>query len=113
MAGKSTMALDPAAMSAFAATLSTLPQAEIVKAKRLYVLNAVADYESAVKSGRAMVIVMGVMSIIPVFLIVFIPAFIAYRSEVKAGKQKILNALEVWDEELADDAPAIREQLDA
>ena len=100
MTDKTIMALDPAALSAFAATLTNLPKDEISKAKRLYILNAIADYEAQRRTGRAMVITMGIMSIIPIFLIVFIPTFIGYRSGIAAGKQKILNAVEVWKDDL-------------
>ncbi len=97
------MALDPAALSAFAATLTHLSEDEITKAKKLYILNAIADFEAARRSGKAMIVTMGLMSIIPIFLIAFIPAFIGYRSMITAGKQKILNAVEVWKDDLGDD----------
>jgi len=41
MTDKKIMALDPAALTAFAAHLSHLPKEEISKAKRLYILNAI------------------------------------------------------------------------
>jgi hypothetical protein len=100
MTERTTMALDPTALSAFASTLSNLPKDEITKAKKLYILNAIADFEAQRKSSKAMVITMGCMSIIPIFLIVFIPTLIAYRSGIEAGRQKILNAIEVWKDEL-------------
>ncbi len=107
MTDKKIMALDPAALSAFAAHLSHLPKEEISKAKKLYILNAIADFEAERSSGKAMVVTMGVMSIIPIFLIVFIPALIGYRSGIAAGKQKILNAIEVWKDDLGPDYPAV------
>lgn len=108
---KSIQGLDAAAMSAFAATLGDLPGGEIAKAKRLYVRNAIADYEDLKRSGKAMLIVMGVMSLIPIFLIVFIPSLIAYRSSVRTGRQKILNALDVWKDDLGDDYEMLKAQL--
>ena len=63
MTDKTIMALDPAALSAFAATLALLPREEISKAKRLYILNAIADFEVQRKTGKAMMITLGVMSI--------------------------------------------------
>ena len=112
MVDRRAMALDPAAMSAFAATLSTLPEEEIGKAKRLYVLNAITDYEDAKRSGKSFLIVMGVLCIIPLFLIVFIPALIGYRSGMKASRQKILNAIEVWKDDLGPDYEDIRDRVD-
>ncbi|MBN2582792.1 MAG: hypothetical protein JXL80_06955 [Planctomycetes bacterium] len=104
MAGNTMVSLDPAALSAFAASLVNLPREEIAKAKRLYILNAMADFEAARTSGKTMVIVLGIMSIIPVFLVVFIPSLIAYRSTIGAQRQKILNAIEVWRDDLGPDA---------
>jgi hypothetical protein len=100
MTDKTIMALDPAALSAFAATLTNLPKDEISKAKKLYILNAIADFEAQCKTGRALVITMGVISIIPIFLIAFIPTLIGYRSGIAAGRQKILNAVDVWKDDL-------------
>jgi len=59
MQDKIAMSLDPSALSAFAATLGNLPKEEIQKAKKLYILNAIADFEATRKSGRAMAITMG------------------------------------------------------
>jgi len=108
---KDSTTLDPAALSAFAATLTNLPKGEIAKAKKLYILNAIADFEAQRTAGRAMIITMGVLSIIPIFLIVFIPALIGYRSGITAGKQKILNAVEVWKEDLGADYAEVRNRI--
>jgi len=104
--------LDPAALAAFAGSLANLPKEEIRKAKKLYILNALAEFEVQQRSGRAMIITMGFMSIIPVFLIVFIPALIAYRSGMKAARQKIVNAVEVWRDDLGADHEALRRQAE-
>ena len=108
---QSTVALDPASLTAFAATLAALPQDEVRKAKTLYLRNAIVDFELARSSGRAMMIVMGVMCIIPIFLIVFIPGFIAYKKGIEAGRQKIRNAIDVWREELGPEADALSAQI--
>ena len=104
MAGNTMVSFDPAVLSAFAASLVNLPREEIGKAKRLYILNAIADLKATRASGKAMLITFGVMSIIPIFLIVFIPALISYRSMVTAQQQKIVNAIEVWKKDLGPDA---------
>ena len=103
--------LDPAALSIFAASLTNLPQDEISKAKKLYILNAIADFQAARRAGKTMMITMGVLCIIPVFLVVFIPGLIAYRSGIAASKQKILNAIEVWKDDLGDDYRTIKNQV--
>ena len=92
--------LDASAISAFAATLSSLPRDEIQKAKKLFILNAIEDFKAERTGAKTMVIVMGILCIIPIFLVVFIPALIGYRSGMKAGRQKILNAMEVWKDDL-------------
>ncbi len=109
--GRAYVAMDPASLSAFAATLTNLPAEEIQKAKRLYVLNALADFEAQRKISRTMVIVMGFMCIIPIFLIVFIPALMAYRSAITAMRQKLLNAIDVWKDDLGADYRQLRERV--
>lgn len=108
MAGNTMVALDPSALSAFAASLTNLPREEIGKAKKLYILNAIADLKAARASARAMLIVLGVMSIIPIFLIIFIPSLVIYRNTVGAQRQKILNAIEVWRTDLG---PSVEELI--
>jgi hypothetical protein len=105
------MSLDSASLSAFAAALTNLPKEEIRKAKRLYILNALADFEAQRKSSRVMVIVMGIMCIIPIFLVVFIPSLIAYRNAIGAMRQKILNAIDVWKDDLGADYQSMRDQV--
>jgi hypothetical protein len=107
------MAFDPAALAAFAGTLANLPTEEIRKAKKLYILNAIAEFQAQRRTGKAMIVTMGIMSIIPIFLIVFIPALIGYRSAIKAARQKILNAVEVWREDLGRDYEDLRSQAQA
>ncbi len=108
MTSTETMALDPAALAAFAGSLANLPKEEIRKAKKLYILNAIAEFKAQRGSGRAGIITMGIMSIIPIFLVVFIPALIGYRNGINAARQKILNAVEVWKEDLGADYEELR-----
>ncbi len=110
MTNTAMMAFDPAALAAFAGGLASLSRDEIQKAKRLYILNAIAEFQSQRGTGRAMVVTMGIMSIIPIFLIVFIPALFGYRNGIKAARQKILNAIEVWRDDLGMDYEDLRRQ---
>ncbi len=106
MENRAGAALDPAALMAFAGSLANLPKDEIRKAKKLYLLNAIAaiaDFEGQRATMRIMLIAFGVMSILPVFLVIFIPALFAYRAGLKPIRQKILNALEVWRDDLGPD----------
>ena len=112
MTNNTNAVLDPATLSIFAASLTNLPKDEISKAKKLYILNAIADFQAARSSGRTMMITMGFLCIIPVFLVVFIPGLIAYRSGIVASKQKILNAIEIWKDDLGDDYPDIKSRVD-
>jgi hypothetical protein len=100
--------LDSASLSAFAATLTNLPGQEMQKAKRLYILNALVDFETQRKSSKTIVIVMGIMCIIPIFLFVFIPALYGYRIGVTAMRQKIVNAIDVWKNDLGSDYQELR-----
>ncbi len=102
------MALDAASLSTFAATLTNLPQEEVRKAKKLYILNSLADFEAQRKTSKTMLIVMGVMCIIPIFLIVFLPALFGYRNAITALREKILNAIEVWKDDLGPDYQELR-----
>jgi len=110
MQNKSSM-FDPVALSAFAATLGNLSAEEIRKAKRLYLQNAVVEFQYNRRVGKTMLIVLGVMSIIPVFLLIFVPSLLMYRSGVSMERQKIRNALEVWRDDLGSDYHAILSQL--
>jgi len=110
MTATPTMALDPVALAAFAGSLASLPREEIRKAKKLYILNAIAEFQAQRGSGKAMIITMGILSIIPIFLIVFIPALIGYLNGIKAMRQKILNAIEVWKDDLGPDYVELQRQ---
>jgi hypothetical protein len=112
MDGK-TASLDPAVLTAFAASLANLPKGEIGKVKKLYILNAIAEFKAVRTSGRAALITFGVMSIFPFFLIVFIPALISFRSRIAAERQKILNAIDVWREDLGPGAEELIAQASA
>jgi hypothetical protein len=104
------MALDSASLSAFAATLTNLPKQEIQKAKRQYILDALADFEAQRKVSRTMLILMGVMCIIPVFLIGFIPALKGYRMAITAARQRALNAIDLWKDDLGADCVELRDR---
>ncbi len=106
------ISLDPSTLTTFAAALATLPGDEIRKAKSLFIRNAIADYRMTLKSTKGFLIVLGVMSIIPVFLIVFIPAFFSYRAAKENGKQKIKNALEVWKDDLGSDYDLLSQEVE-
>jgi hypothetical protein len=111
MNGKTSSLFDSTVLSTFAATLTNLPKEEIQKAKKLYILNAIADFKAERATGRTFLIVLGVMCIIPIFLVVFIPAVIGYRNSIGAVKQKILNAIEIWEDDLGSDYLEIRNQI--
>lgn len=105
------MHLDPTALAAFAGGLANLPPEEIRKAKKLYLLNAITDMKAQRGMMRTMVIVFGCMSIIPIFLIVFIPTLVTYRTMTRAGREKIQNAIDVWRDDLGDDYEMLRRRV--
>ena len=80
--------LEPAALAGFAAGLANLSTDEIQKAKRLYIFNAIADLENAKTSARGFLTVMGIMSIIPIFLIVFVPMEIGVQNGPRAEENR-------------------------
>jgi hypothetical protein len=112
MSAATQLALEPSALTAFTASLATLPAQEIRKAKSLYLRNAMADYRMTVKTGRGFLVMFGIMSIIPIFLIIFVPALIAHRAGKENGKQKIRNALEVWKDDLGADYASLAAELE-
>jgi hypothetical protein len=87
-----------------------LPKEEIQKAKKLYILDSLVDFEAQRKTSRTMLIVMGIMCIIPIFLIVLIPAIKGYRNAIAAMRQKILNAIDVWKDDLGSDYRELRDR---
>lgn len=105
------IALDAAALTTFAANLAGLPKDEIRKAKSLYIRNAIADFEAQRQGAKGMLWVLGILCIIPLFLIVFIPALIGYRAGNKAAIQKIRNALDVWRDDLGQEYDSLAGQL--
>jgi len=108
---QTSVALDPASLTAFAASMATLPREEMRKAKALYIRNTIVDFELSRSTGKTMLIVMGALCIIPIFLVVSIPGYIAYKKGLDAGRQKIRNAIEVWREELGAEADALLAQI--
>ena len=108
---KSEFKLDAASLSLFASTLAGLPEEEVRKAKKLHILNSIAEYEAQRASAKGFLIVLGFMSIIPIFLIIFIPLLITYKKGVVMARQMILNAIEVWKDDLGNDYEQIRNQV--
>jgi hypothetical protein len=106
------LSLDPSALSTFAASLTNLPKEEIRKAKSLFIRNSIADYRMMLKTSKGFLIVLGILSIIPIFLVVFIPSLIGYRASKVNGRQKILNALEVWRSDLEGDYDALAREIE-
>jgi hypothetical protein len=104
------MALDPASLSAFAATLSNRPAEEIREAKRRHILDSLVEFENQRRISRTMLIVMGIMCLFPLFLIAFIPAIRGYRTAIGALRGKILNALDTWKDDLGPDYQPLRDR---
>ena len=104
--------LDASALSAFAANLATLPADEIRKAKSLFLRNSIADYKMSLKTSKGFLVVMGILCIIPIFLVVFIPAYLSYKAGKENGRQKIINALEVWRADLGSEYADLLNLLD-
>lgn len=112
MNSTTTLNLDASALATFAASLATLPADEIRKAKSLFLRNSISDYKMSLKTSKGLLVVMGIMCIIPIFLIVFIPAYLGYKAGMENGRQKIINALEVWRADLGAEYDSLLNLLD-
>jgi hypothetical protein len=95
-------ALSPEALVAFAATIRGLSPDEIRDAKRLFVLNAITDYEKSRSQSFAFGFLQIVFAIIPFFWPILLMQRWSINTELKAQKTKISNAISIWRESLGD-----------
>jgi hypothetical protein len=105
--------LAPDRIQQFALGLAALPRDEVVKAKRLYLRNAIAEYEAELASAGSLGCIMVFFAIIPLFW----PFLIMMRRNLKAAKKlartKIRNAIDVWRDDLGAEADDLLAQVEA
>ena len=80
----------------FVAGLSGLAPEEVRKAKLLYLRNAIAEFEAMQASYQGFGQAQGCMSIIPLFWPIIGAQKRMMAAQLKLGKDRIRNAIDVW-----------------
>ncbi len=105
--------LTPEKLQLFIAGLSGLNAEEIRKAKILFIRNELSQLKAFQESMAGFGVAQGCFAIIPIFW----PILWAQRRGMKAAltlqRDQIRNALEVWRDDLGDDARQMLSELDA
>ena len=104
--------LSPQGLSAFTLGLAGLPKEEILKAKRLYVLDAITKYEAMRQQLKAFAVMQIVFAIIPCFWPILLMQRSAMNTAQASARQLILNALEVWRDDLGEHYDDLRSRID-
>lgn len=84
----------------FSAGLMGLNQEEIRKAKELHIRNAISEYKSEIKGHKNNYFTMALHLLIPIFWPMLFGTQRANKIKIQEKKDKILNALEVWKDDL-------------
>lgn len=103
--------LSPEKMQLFLASLSGLQPEEIQKAKSLYLRNGISEYQALCSSQSSMGCLFAGFCLIPLFW-PFIYSFVrTNRAARQLARDRILNALEVWKNDLGDEIYQIDKQV--
>jgi hypothetical protein len=86
----------PEKLQLFVAGLSGLAPEEVRKAKLLYLRNAIAEFQAMQASYQAFGQAQGCLSIIPVFWPIIGAQKRMMAAQLKLGKDRIRNAIDVW-----------------
>jgi hypothetical protein len=92
--------LSPEKLPSFVAGLSGLAPAEVRKAKLLYLRNAISEFQAMQASYQGFGQAQGCMSIIPVFWPIIGAQKQMMAAQLKLGKDRIRNAIDVWRSDL-------------
>lgn len=104
--------LTPEGIQLFMAGLAGLPQEEVRKAKELFIRNELSRLKGAKTSYAAFGTVQGCFSIIPIFWPIMGAQKRIMNATLTTQAERIRNAIEVWREDLGDDARDLERQLD-
>ena len=109
----------------FAASLQNLSKEEIRQAKLLYIKNAIVEYKSYCHSYPLFLLLFGSVCIVgffiyitvfPLFsllpLLFFYIIFSSTQTGLRASKQGIDKAIEIWKEDLGDDYFLLKAELE-
>jgi hypothetical protein len=88
--------LTPEKLQLFVAGLSGLAPEEVRKAKLLYLRNAISEFQALQASYQGFGQAQGCMSIIPVFWPIIGAQKRMMAAQLKLGKDRIRNAIDVW-----------------
>ncbi|MBI1347399.1 hypothetical protein GC163_14060 [bacterium] len=108
---KSNSNADLSSLMAFTANLAALSPDEIRKAKRLYIANAIAEYEALKIQQDGTWLLRVLCAIIPVGWPVLISETTRMKAERHSQRQKILNALEIWRDDLGESYDELLKQV--
>jgi hypothetical protein len=99
--------LSPEKLQLFIAGLSGLSKEEIRKAKSLYIRNAISEYHALVETHKAFHQAASLHNLIPIFWPMLSGAKRMQEANERLARQRILDAMEVWHEDLAGEVFAI------
>ncbi|MFB2977430.1 hypothetical protein [Microseira sp. BLCC-F43] len=99
--------LSPEKLQLFIAGLSGLSKEEIRKAKSLYIRNAISEYHALVETHKAFEQAAALHNLIPIFWPMLSGARRMQEVDERLARQRILDAIEVWQEDLAGEVFAI------
>jgi hypothetical protein len=97
---QSSDSLSPEKLQLFVAGLSSLAPAEVRKAKVLYLRNAISEFEAMQSSVAGFGAVQGCFSIVPIFWPFIRAQKRVMEAQLKLGKDRIRNAIDVWRDDL-------------
>lgn len=101
MNSENSVAPNQATLQNFMTGLAGMPPEEIKKAKILYLRNAILEYETFRTITNQTKWLMLIFAIIPIFWPFLYFAYRGYNIDIRMKKQLILNAIDVWKNELA------------
>ncbi len=104
--------LTPEGIQLFMAGLAGLPQDEVRKAKELFIRNELARFKGAKASTSAFHSVQGCFSIIPIFWPIMRAQRRMLNATLTTQAERIRNAIDVWRDDLGDNARELERQLD-
>ncbi len=105
--------MTPESLSLFFARLEGLDNAEIQKAKELYLRNAITELASEQKQYKISWLVMGLHLLIPIFWPMLLGSQKQAKIELYEAKERIENALKVWRHDIGRSYLELKTKLDA
>ncbi|NLE59579.1 MAG: hypothetical protein GX616_14555 [Planctomycetes bacterium] len=92
--------LSPEKLQLFIAGLSGLSREEIVKAKSLYIRNAISEYRAMVETLKSFRVVHLFFALIPIFWPFIYAQKRSTDAQLRLARERIRNAIDVWKDDL-------------